>query len=892
MNEEIQAHIDGLTERGMARGLSRDEARYAALREFGGVTQVVERARDQWRSLWLEQLAQDLRYAIRSLAKSPSFAVTTILTLALGIGVNTALFSVFNMVTLRPLPLKDPDSLVRIIGRSAKGDHQSGFSYDEYVAYRENNRSLEGLLAIAGTRTRLQRERDAVSGAPFVASSGPGTVPLGLVSENYFEVLGGSLQLGRNFLPEECVIGAAPVIILSHFFWQRHFHGDPNVLGARIALSGQRVTVVGVASAEFSGDSAVPPAGWLPLTIWSNKAADYAIGGPPVFHLVGRIKPGGSEDQAKADFDRLFLVRAEGSTSDGVKVSSRLERGMTFVTFNRSAGTLIALGTIFVGFGMVLVIACTNVANLLLARGISRQPEIGMRLTLGASRGRIVRQLFTENALICGLGALVGLGFSVMALYAVLPLVMARLPMDWVVEARGLPLFTATPDIRVLGFTAFLMMVATLVAGLVPALHASGVSLVATVRNETSALGVRLSPSRLRKLLVVAQVAICLTLLSCASLMARNFFKLQALDTGFEASAVFGVGLTLNPKREDRAAAFREALEALQQVPGVASAAVARGTPFLGPATIPEIRVDEVTAKGKPPERVFTSFVSEEYFRTFGIPLVAGRTFHPLELTSTSRVIIVSETLARQRWPGQVAVGKFLQVSETAWASNGRSASERSFRECEVIGVVRDVTTAFIPPENKPDLLYLPFVFESAREPQVFVRPVTSTGADLAEIEQAADRQGVGVQFGNPYSFWVQFHALPYYGFATVGAALAALALGIASVGLYGMMTFVVSQRVREVGVRVALGATTENVVKLFVRQGMWLVAVGVAVGLIGGILFALAISKIFFGLVDAFDPVAFGSVTLLFAVIGLLACWLPARRAAKVDPNVALRAE
>ncbi len=886
MAEEMRAHLELQTLENEKRGMSSDEARYAARRQFGGVEQIKERARDQRGWVWVEQLTQDLKYAVRSLRRSPSFTITAVLTLALGIGVNAALFSVVNMVALRPLPVKDPDGLVRIAGRNARGEPVGRFSHAEYLAYRDGNRTLDGLLAF--TEVRWAVAIDAAAEAErAVAGRGSPLMTCELVSENYFAVLGGPLQLGRTFAPEETKFGAAAVIVLSNVFWETRLHRDPNVIGTTLTLDHRVVTVVGVAAPEFSGQQPMPPAGWLPLPAWSNHAADYGPGGRQAFALIGRLKPGITEVQAKADLDLIASVRAAEFPGDNAKLSVYLERGLRFLNLTKTPEGTRVVGLVLFSFALVLMVACTNVANLLLARGVSRRAEIGIRLSLGASRGRIVRQLLTENLLLCGLGAVLGLGLAVWTLQLLLRVVVSRLPVEWAMETRHLAFFAATPDLRVLGFTGLLTVGATLVVGLLPAWHASGANLYANARRDGSAVG--LTPSRLRPLLVIGQVAVSLTLLSCAGVLVRNLLDRQKAEVGFAADAVFDVDLRPTAANADRNAAFRQALETVRAIPGVAASAAASAAPFHG-YRLTRIRPVGATA-GAAGESVRTSSVSDGFFDAFGIPLQRGRTFRDVELHSASRAVVVSESLARQMWPGQDPVGRTLGVSEESWASRERPAPQEAYRECEVIGVVRDTMMHSMRDGNR-QMLYLPFPHNTSDGAFVFVRPRYVSAPALIEIVRAARAGGVELQFGRRHSFWVDFFAMPFYAFAVAGASLGALALGMASVGLHGLMSFAVNQRVREIGVRMALGATTRGVVTLFVRQGMRLVAVGLALGLVGSAIFTLAMSRILHGFLDTIDPLAFGGVTLLFAGIALFACWLPARRATRIDPVVALRAE
>jgi macrolide transport system ATP-binding/permease protein len=881
MKAEMQAHLDGLTERNLAAGMSPDEARHAALREFGGMGQFAEQARDERRSLWAEQLGQDLRYAVRSLAKSPSFTLTAVVTLALGIGVNVALFFVYDLVSLRPLPVKDPDGLVRISGLDARERKRSGFDHAEYIAYRDANRTLEGLLAFHEAKIPIRRTVGEQSGTG--AEGGEiGAFTVEFISGNYFDVLGGTLQLGRTFQPGELMPGAAETMVVSHWFWETCLQRDPHVLGTTLRFRDQVFTVIGVASAEFSGQCAIPPAAWLPLGVLGNPKGNGGPAGAPDVSLIGRLRPGVTEAQAVADLGAIALDHAAVFPGETAKVAVALERGMHFLKFNSAAR--VGVSTMSLGFVMVLVIACTNVANLLLARGVSRQSEIGVRLTLGAGRGRIVRQLMTENVLLCALGAILGLVLAVWTLQVLHPTIMGWLPEQLPMDTRRLPFFDLTPDRRVIGFTAALMLGATLVAGLLPALQTVDADVIAAIRNDGTTFGRRMSPSRMRRWLIISQVTVCLTLLSCAGVLARTYATLRRDDVGFDARAIFAVGVTPNSAIKDRPMAFRLALDALRALPGVGGAAMANRAPFYGVAKQPRLRIGGIE------EEMAVSFVTGDFFATFGIPLQRGRTFREVEQHSAARAVIVSESLARQLWPRQEAVGKILAVAETAWAPRDRPAPPEAFRECEVIGVAADVVVRLDDDDRR--LFYLPFPLEAAGERPVFVHPRSNSSATLVEIVRQANAVGVGLQFGPPLSVRREQLIVPQTILASFGAGLAILALVLAVVGLYGVMAFAVNQRVREIGIRMALGATAGKVVALFVRQGMRLVAFGLAFGLIGGRLFALALGKVTSGQIDAFNAVIFGVVTLLFALIALFACWLPSRRATKVNPMVALRAE
>jgi predicted permease len=888
MSEEIQAHLDALAAENERRGMSREEARYAAQRSFGGVEQIKERARDQRGWMWLEQSWQDLRYAVRGLRKTPSFTLTAVLTLALGIGVNTALFTVYNIVALRPLPVRDPDGLVKISGQR-RGTFGPGFSYAEYVAYRDGNRVLSGLAAMIEASATL-RPNEAAMRDPLFQGRGTNSLSVQFVSDNYFSVLGAGMALGRGFLPEENnTPGAAAVVVLSHLFWERHFKSDPQVLGSSITLNGRAFTIVGVTAPGFSGQQPAPPAAWLPLMMWGPAAA-YGPKGAPAFRLLGRLAPGVGEQQAKADLDVIAARLASEMPSPKAKDSVRLERGLRFIDIPVNAQTLAATTPLLLGFGMVLVIACTNVANLLLARGVTRQQEMGVRLTLGAGRGRVIRQLLTENAVLCAAGALLGLAAAVWTLAVLRPLVLARLPADWATETRRWYFLDVTPDWRVFGFTAAITIVAVIAAGFLPAWHTSGAGLASSLKNEGTIFSRHLSQLRLRSVLVVLQVAVCLMLLSCAGLLARNFFALRHVDPGFDPQRVFWVTALPQGVVQDPRVAMAAAVEALNALPGVESAGCAASAPLMARGGVTSlVRPGGARAAGAPVSKMQTFMVGAEIFRTFGLPVTRGRGFRRLEMEPGARVVMVSESVARKFWPGEEPVGKTLGVNESALAGPG-SAWSTALVECEVVGVVRDAMASVLSGER--EAVYVPLSTSALAGRAVFVRPRSNSSAALHEIVHQAGAAGLTLRFDRPLSAFLDEQMLPFQGLAVLSGALGGVALLMAAVGLYGVMAFGVNQRVREIGIRMALGATAEKVVGLFVRQGMKLVLVGFGFGLVGGGLFALLLRKILAGLASTFDPLAFGGVTAVFAVITFLACWLPARRAVKVDPMVALRCE
>ena len=891
MTAEIQAHLDLQTERNIAAGMKPEDARYAALRQFGNVAVVQEQARAQRDWIWFEQCGKDLRYAMRSLRRNPSFAVTAVLTLALGIGVNTALFSAYNTIALRSLPVKDPEMLVKIAGQDVKQrGYYPAFSYADYVDFRDGNHALSDLAAIWPSFVSVD------DGSPVVADPafdvrGSGVVLIQNVSDNYFRTLGADMALGRDFLPEENrVPGDGAVIVLSHLFWTHRMHRNPAVLGSTVRIRNRTFTVIGVAAEGFAGDQPAPPAGWVPF-MSILRPQDLTNRNFNPLRLLGRLRPGVTVAQAKADLDAVAARLAKEFPRDGGRDSVGLEPGMRFITISVSVQMLAGVAPVLFGFGMVLLIACTNVANLLLARGITRQQEIGVRLTLGATRGRMLRQLLTENLLLCALAAVVGLAFATWTLQLLKPVVLGFVPPDWAFETRRWAFLDFSPDWRVGGFAVFLGLVSAVGAGLLPALQASHADLVSSLKNDGSALGRRMTAARLRNFLVVAQVAVCLMLLSCAGLLVRNMIALRHPDLGFDPEPVFQVTASLRGGPNDqqsRNAVWHQAVMGLRALPGVASATLAQWGPMLGgPAT----SVTPSNPAGGPPEvrRGRYGLVTDGFIETFGLRLLRGRNFTADEIAADRRLVVISESAAKRFWPGQVAVGQFLSLRDDLFVATARSHNDL-LREFQVIGVVGDVCSNLLDQEHV--FLYVPHAPGSPANGGIFLRPRGDTRAILAGIVQQADAAGIRLQFDRRLSANIVEQRLPFLGLSALSGILAGLALLMASVGLYGVMAFSVNQRVREIGIRAALGATAQNIIGLFVRQGARLIAVGIVVGLGAGIGFALLLPKLLFGGAGAFDPLTFGAVTLVFGTVALLACWLPARRTVKVDPMIALRAE
>ncbi|HEX8452191.1 MAG TPA: ABC transporter permease [Longimicrobium sp.] len=801
----------------------------------------------------MDAFLQDLRFAIRSLRRAPAFALAAVVTLALGIGANTAVFSLTNAVFLRPLPAERPHELVRLLAneRGAPGA-SNPLSYPDYLEVA----ALRGVFAGVAASGRAEVERG--SGAPTRGQ---------LVSGNYFAVLGVRPAVGRALLPSDDVAGAKPVAVVSHDLWMRELGGGRDVVGSELRLNGQAFTVVGVAPAVFRGtDVEIAPDVWLPLAqqpILRGAAPGAASllteRGSHWLFPIARLAPGVTRDQATSALRVLSARLGAAYPETNREVRFRAIPGGTLVSAASSPEVLVVFILLSVVVAAVLAIACANVANLLLARAASRRREIAIRVSVGASRGRLVRQLLTESVLLALLGGAAGL---VLARAASRLFRLLELP----------PTLDFSTDGRVLAHSLAMSLATGILFGLAPALAAARGDTQAALRDGGAGTG--RSPSRLRGALTVAQVALSLALLVMAGLLLRSVWALQAAPTPYDESRIATAHVEMRMPEGDTAAAraaLLRLLDAVRRTPGVEAAAFTQLVPM------GDSRVEEPFTVAGSSRMLDVNVVSDDFFATLGMRASAGRTFEPRDRAGGVPVAVVSRSLARSLWPGQNPIGKRLRAER-----EGRGV-------VEVVGVVDDVNYA--RHAGIRPMVYLPWEQSVDVGVALQIRARGDAAPVVEPVRRAARVAGVELLAARTLSQMRRDAAFPQRLTGTLLSIFGAVALALAAVGVYGVVAYGVAQRTREIGVRIALGARPRDVRTMVVASGARLAAIGVVVGIAIALGASRLLSTLLFG-VGAADPLTYGGVAALLLGMTLLATWIPARRASRVDPMVALRSE
>jgi predicted permease len=877
LEEEMRLHLELRQEEQLQSGMRADEAQAAARRQFGNTTYLKEESHNAWGWEWFENVAQDARYGLRMLRKAPRFAGVTVLTLALGIGATTAIFSVLDGVVLKPLSYPQPEQLVGVeVTPLAIDPTLRGMAPEDYFVFRDQSRTFQDIGIYAETDT----DRDV----NVTGFAGPERVHALDVTHGVLSVLGVPAMFGRTFSPSDDSPGAPPTAILTYGYWQRRFSADPSAVGKTIIVDGMARQIIGVLPRNFRFLDAQDLALILPLQLDRNKT----LLGNFSYFGIARLKAGITLTQANADVARMLPITLEAfPTPPGVSMDSMQKAGFapSILPLKQEVigNVSLLLWVLMGGIGMVLLIACANVANLLLVRTEGRQHELALRAALGASRRRIAAQLLCESAMIGLLGSICGLGVACAALRILVALAPSGLPR---ISDIGVHL-------PVLYFTLGITLLTILLFGLIPVLKHAGVR--GGVPEGGRTLGLSRERHRARNLLVTVQVALALVLLVCSGLMIRTFRVLTHIKPGFARPAelqTFRISIP-NSDVPDDAGVLRieqQIQDKLAAIPGVSSVAFSSAVPLDGDSRFDNIFVeDHPYGDGVLPAPRHLLFISPEYFPTLGIPLIAGRDLSWGDTYNRVPVALISENFAREYWrtPAE-AIGKRIRVTTVDdWR--------------QIIGVVGDVRDDGMDKPARTDVYWPTLLAKFQSQPlrvQRYVTfivrsPLAGSASFMNQIRQAVWSVDANLPLASVYTlnyFYTRSMARTSFTLVMLGIA-GAMALLLGTVGLYGVIAYSVSQRTREIGVRMALGAQRKDVLNLVLGEGMWVILIGLAIGLAASLGLTRFLSSLLVG-VTATDPLTFAGVAILLAVSALAACYMPARRAMLVDPMLALRYE
>lgn len=911
LDEELEFHLTMREEWNAERGMGKEDAHVSAMRRFGNRTRWKQMMAEIDVFTFPETVWQDVCFAARLLVKHASFTAIAILALGLGIGVNTAIFTVYRAFLMRGIDAKNNARMVNISAISDAGKQRPEFSYPDYEAYRDHNHVFAGLVAATGDQVALSGIGGAANAGNSMGGSlsqaagfkmpkrmagGAEFVTASIVSDNYFSVLGIEAARGRVFTSEEPGLDKnSPIALISGNYWQRRFESDPGVVGKTIKLNGAAFTIIGITPRDFMGTNINVPDFWLPLrfqAVLHPGSTMFEDRENPCCRLYGRLQRGTALREAQAEMNLLAEQQRalHAPHSEGVKPKSiQLYPGSPFGReLDTGLGFLVTL--VMCAVAMVLLLACANLAGLQLARSAARQKEMGIRLSLGAKRARLIRQLLTESALLGMSSGAVSLLLTWGVLHVLVVQISATLPMEW-----GAFALHVMPDMEIFGYVFAISLLAGVIFGLVPALESSKPNLTSALKEEGRLPVLLAGKGRLREALIAIQVAVSLVLLIAGGILIRSSMRVLQMNTGYETKHVLGLNLNFpdgfgyTPERQT--SDVRELRERILALPGVLNVTIGRPPDGGGFRWATITLKGDMTASRSTQRTLFYTYVQPDYFETLGVPIRSGRGFRP-EGGELEPVAILSQSAAKDLWPGKNPIGENLVlVGSNQFHRKGELIPKgASYR---VIGTVGD-TRGVLLDDSDSSKIYLslpsdkleerPLLIRTADDPRLLVDRISTVARDLDPNLVAYSESLDDMLTQSPQFVFSRCSAL----FASI---LGLLGLTLASMGIYGSVSYAVVRRTREVGIRMALGARKRDVVALILRETTRPVHAGLAFGLVGAAIASYLMRAILFG-VSTFDAVSFVAVSILFFLIAMLAAYVPARRAARLDPIVALRYE
>ncbi|HXE36817.1 MAG TPA: ABC transporter permease [Verrucomicrobiae bacterium] len=862
LDRDIHEHIARETQDNIDRGMSPEEARYAAMRKFGNVMQVKEEARNVWSLIWLEQLFEDIRFGLRLLRKNLGFTAVAILTLALGIGANAAVFSVVYAVLLRPLAYKDPSRLVVLHETTPKVGDVS-VSFQNFIDWRAASRTFAQMAIVQSVDFNL------------AGVTQPENINGDAVSPNFLSMMGVRPFLGRDFDASEEKAGTAPVLLLSYSLWQSHLGGDPNAVGKTITLDGRSFTIVGVLPPNYRSLDTTDV--MLPIGVWATDNAETIKerGDRGDTVVIGRLAMGVAFEQARAEMEGIAARLATEYPASNDQFSVALQPIRQAFVGDMKTAILVLFGAVL----FVLLIACANVANLFLVRGASRTKEIALRIAFGASRGRIIRQMLTESFILACFGGVVGVALALGGIRGMSQLI----PADMLSGA------SVNLNSAVLLFVAGVVALAAFIFGLAPALHSTKPDVQSELKEggRTSSGGV--AQNRLRGALAVAEISLALILLIGAGLMMKSLYRLLEVDPGFRPDRVLTMGMDLRAQQYSKDPAvlnfWQQVIDRVSALPGVESAAVGTVIPLTDSHSRSDVTVEGMalpTPGNYPHPDVH--IVSPGYIRTLGIPLLRGRTFTDQDGENAPLAGMINAMVARRFFPNEDPIGKRFMF--------GHPSAANPPKWYTIVGVVSDTKLYGLANPARLEV-YIPF----RQNPKNYMALVVRSGADPASLTSAVREAVQSIDKDQPVFAISTMEKLLSNSVATRRMTLvllglfSGLALVLGAIGIYGVISYSVAQRTHEIGIRMALGAPRGDVFRLVVGEGLKLAGVGIAIGIAAALGLARLMSSLLYG-ISATDFETFTGVAVLLALVALLACYVPARRAMRVDPTVALRYE